>query len=455
LYRVADLLDADPRADLIYSDEDEIDGAECRLDPLFKPDWNPALILSHNYFGHLGFFRRSLVNEVGGFGVGFDGAEGYELLLRCLERTTPERIRHIPAILYHRRGDDAGKRLGDGEEKVWEAGRRAIAQHLNRLGIAGEVRCSLEGCYQVHYRMPNEDAPRVSIVIPTTGQLALIKNCVLSLDRLTTYRNYDINVTISAKHFAVGERKEFLESLQKQLALRVFVHDVEPFSYAEVNNRVAAQVSGTIICFMNDDIEVITPDWLDVMLARLLQEGVGAVGPKLYYPNDTIQHAGVILGSAGVADHPFRFLPRDQPGYAGRAVLEQDVSCVTGACLLIQREIFEGLNGFAQALEIAYNDVDLCLRLRKAGWRIVWTPCAEFYHHESVSVGRPDDPAREEKFAHEIRLMRQLWGSVLDNDPFYNPNLSLEPGRLFHLADPPRSARSTPQSQAGADKPRS
>ena len=171
---------------------------------------------------------------------------------------------------------------------------------------------------------------------------------------------------------------------------------------------------------------------------------------------DETPHAGVILGSAGVADHPFRFLPRGQPGYDGRAGLEQDLSCVTGACMLIRREVFDGVAGFSTAFEIAYNDVDLCLRVRQAGWRIVWTPCAEFYHHESVSVGRPESPERTEKFAHEIKLMRSLWGAVLDNDPFYSPNLSLEPGRLYQLADPPRSIRPgsaaapTPQDRAKA-----
>jgi hypothetical protein len=189
---------------------------------------------------------------------------------------------------------------------------------------------------------------------------------------------------------------------------------------------------------MNDDVEVISSGWLDALVSRVCLEGVGAAGPLMYYPNDTIQHGGVILGSGGVAEHAHRHFPRGAGGYFGRAALEQDLSCVTAGCMVVRRDVFEALGGFDEQFEVAYNDVDFCIRLRKAGWRIVWTPAAELYHHESASFGQHDGAGREDEFALEVAMMRKLWSLALDDDPSYNPNLSLDKGKLFCLAFPPR-----------------
>jgi GT2 family glycosyltransferase len=429
-----------PHVDLIYSDEDRIDVQGRRQDAYFKSDWNPALILSQNFFNHLGVYRRSLVQQVGGFRVGFEGSQAHDLVIRCADASAPERIRHIPRVLYHRHSIEGSTAAGiDATPYTWRAGVRAIKEHLERHGIAADVGRALTQFYQVDYQV-RAPLPQVSIVIPTTGNLKVFEPCIQSLFARTSYPDFEVLIAINKSHRAIQERGDYLDKLRMDPRVRILVHEVEPYSFAKVNNWAIQRAAGSVICLLNDDVEVIMPDWLEKLVMRLELERVGAVGPMLYYPDDTIQQAGVILGLGGVAAHAFNHLKRGTAGYHGRAALEQDLSCITAACMVMRRAVFEELNGFNEELAISFNDVDLCIRIRNAGWRIIWTPQVELYHHESASLGPPNSPERRAQFKREIALMRKMWGKILDNDPFYNLNLSLDTTN-FTLAFPPRQSR--------------
>jgi GT2 family glycosyltransferase len=430
-----------PNVDLIYSDEDKITESGKRYDPYFKPDWNPSLILSQNFFSHLGVYRRSLVNQVGGLRSGFEGSQDLDLVLRCAELTTPAHIRHIPRVLYHWRAS-AGSTAGgiDAKAYAWDAGARSISEHLKRQRIAGTVKRALTQYYQVEYVLGPRH-PKVSIIIPSTCKLELLVPCLKTLLMHTTYSQFEVLLVINEVCFSVPEQTAYLDSLKADPRVRVLAYDDQRFNYAHINNWAVRQASGSILCFLNDDIEVITEDWLEKIVARLDLPKAGAVGVMLYYPNDKIQHAGVILGLDGVAGHQLVGYSRGDRGYFGRAMLEQDLSCVTAACMGMRRELFDQLGGFDEKFVVAFNDVDLCIRIKQAGWRIIWTPTVEHYHYESASFGRHNSPERAPQFEREVNLMRSLWGAVLDNDPAYNPNLSLTNHPAYRLAFPPRVAK--------------
>ena len=431
-----------PEADIIYSDEDKLDGDGRRYDPYFKPDWNPALILSANYVCHLGTYRRSLVEQVGGFRAGFEGSQDHDLVLRCADASAPERIRHVPRVLYHWRaipGSTASAQAVDAKPYAWHAASAAIVEHLARHGIAGTIEPAFGIFYQVNYPPPAV-LPKIGILMPSACNLDLLVPCMESLFARTTYANFEVLLVVNAIRFDNAAQREYLESLKSNPKVRILVYEDRPYNFSWLNNWAESQCSGEVLCFMNDDIEVVTPDWLEKLLARLMLDKVGAVGPMLYYPDNRIQHAGVILGIGGAAGHGFIGLPRGSDGYFGRAGLEQDLSCVTAACMLMRRDAFKAVKGFNEDLSVAFNDVDLCIRLRRAGWRIVWTPQVELIHHESATLGRHDLPERQALFKREMKLMRDWWGDQLDNDPFYNPNLSLKNTRST-LGFPPRMSR--------------
>ena len=433
LYWVAKELDAYPDADLIFSDEDKIDRLANHSDPWFKPDWNPALMLSCDAFGRLGIFRSSMLERVGGFRPEFEGAEEHELVLRCARVSQIHRIRHISRVLYHRSADAGSRRPAVDN---YETGRRAIAEHLALQNIVAEVYHRRAG-YEIVYATPVPH-PRVSIVIATTGRLDLLEPCLKSLYELTSYDNWEVILLMDEHVRQSPEREAYRNDIGKRPNLRVVEYSHRPFNYSWVNNLGVAEASGDILCFLNDDTKVITIDWLDQLVARVSLPKVAAAGPKLYYPDGTIQHAGVILGLgvSGVAGHACHGLPRGSPGYFGRPYLERDVSSITAACMTIRADVFRMIGGFDEAMPLAYNDVDLCLRLRAAGWRIIWTPAVELMHQGSASLGRHDVGALAEQYTRDVALMRQRWQSALDADPFYNRNLSLE--REYKLAFPPR-----------------
>ncbi|WP_165364144.1 MULTISPECIES: glycosyltransferase [Rhodoplanes] len=432
LYWLVDALAQNPDADLVYADEDRIDAAGHRHDSHFKPDWNPALLLAHDYVGRPVLYRRTLIEVVGGFRSGLVEHADHDLLLRCSEHTTPSRIHHVPRVLCHRGAEEHGA------DPVWEIGARVVAEHLERRGITADVRPGPGGAYQVAYRS-RAPLPRVSIVMPSGCKLHLVEPCLRHLLERTTYPDYEVLLVVNEIRHWVPEQARFLATLRHDPRVRVLTYPDRPFNFSWINNWAMGQAEGSVVCLMNDDIEVTTPDWLERFVARLRLDGVGGVGPMLYYPNDTVQQAGVVLGLGGLAAHAFVGLPRGEAGYRGRAALEQDLSCVTAACLALRREVIDAVGGFDETLAIAFNDVDLCIRVREAGWRILWTPDVWFYHHESATIG-PHNADRQQDFDREARQVRERWAAVLSHDPAYNPNLSIT-SQHFAPAFPPRIAR--------------
>lgn len=433
LARVVLALDEHPSARLLYSDEDKIDEAGARFDPYFKPAWNPELLRSQNYVCHLCVIERALVDEVGGFRPGFEGSQDHDLVLRCAERLSDVEIAHIPHVLYHWRAI-AGSTARALSEKDYaaSAGVRAIQSHLDRVQAGARVEAAPGGHYRVRYPLP-QTLPRVSIVIPTRDRVDLLRTCVGSIRERTTYPNYEI--VIGDNGSAEPETRQYFEAREREGSIRVVDFD-RPFNYSAINNHVVRHTDGEVLVLLNNDIEVITPGWLEEMVSHCIRREVGAVGALLYYPNDSIQHAGVIVGIGGVAGHAYSHQPRGYPGQMNRARLAQNLSAVTAACLAIRRDVYDEVGGLDETLRVAFNDIDFCLRVRAAGYRNVWTPHAELYHHESASRGYEDSPEKLARFHHEIERMKSRWGDALLDDPAYNPNLTLT-GTPFTLA--PRS----------------
>jgi glycosyltransferase involved in cell wall biosynthesis len=435
LLRVAHELRAHPEARMVYSDEDKIDAAGRRYNPYFKPDWNPELFRSQNMFSHLGVYQRALLLEVGGFRKGFEGAQDYDLALRCIERIDPLRqVRHIPHVLYHWRAHAESTAQSAGAKPYAEiAGERALDEHFERIGLAARTESTPHG-YRTRLAAPAR-WPKVSLVIPTRDALGLVRQCIESIVALSTYPDYEILLVDNGS--TDPEALRYFAELREQPGFQV-LRDDGPFDYAALNNAAVAQARGELVALINNDIEVITPDWLEEMVALALQPDVGAVGAKLLYPDGTVQHAGVVLGIGGIAGHAHKHLPRAEGGYFNRAQLIQSFEAVTAACLVVRKAVYQQVGGLdADHLKISYNDIDFCLRLREAGYRNVWTPHAELYHHESATRPRDLDPAQRERAAREENHMKTRWAAVLDRDPAYNPNLSLA-SEDFALAWPPR-----------------
>lgn len=437
-----------PDAEILYCDEDKLNEQGRRYGALFKPDWNPAMIMAQNYVCHMSMYRRSLIERVGGFRVGFEGSQDLDLLLRCAELIDAKRIRHIPRVLYHWRADSGSTASEIGREAkpyTWEAGARAIQEHLDRRGVAASVKPVIGQYYQVEYA-PVQQLPKVTIVIPTALKMDFVPRCISSVLKATTYPNFDVIIMADESHVKNAAQRKFLDEIKADSRVRVLLYRDQPFNYARTNNRAVGLSSAPVICFLNDDVEVITRDWLEKLVARVLPDDIGAVGAMLYYPTDCIQHAGVILGLGGTAGHQFHNMPRGSAGYYGRGMLEQDLSCVTAACMVMRRDVFDSVGGFNERFAVAFNDVDLCIRVRQRGLRILWTPTVEMYHHESASLGKHNAPQRKALFQEEVRLMRGMWADVLDADPFFNPNLSLATP-YYTLAFPPRISKlPVPQS---------
>jgi GT2 family glycosyltransferase len=441
LHAVVAEINRRPDLDILYTDEDKIDAAGVRFDPYFKPDWNPALLLSQNYVCHFMVIRRSLVFEAGLMRLEATGSQDHDLLLRCAERTAPERIRHIPRVLYHWRAVRSSTAFESAVKPyAWEAGRRAIEDALARQGIRATVRPANRIHYQVEYDTTGVDET-VSIIMPSACKLELVEPCLRSLFARTTYRRWELLLLVNEIRWDDPDKRAFLDELGARRTVRIIRYTDRPFNFSALNNMGVAAATGDVVILMNDDIEVVTEDWMEQLLVRLHLPKVAMCGPALYYPNGTVQHAGVILGMGGVADHAHRFVPKGDGGSFGRAALEQDCSCLTAACVAMPRHVFREVGGFDETLAVAFNDVDLCLRVRQAGYRMLWTPAAEMTHHESATLGVHSSPERAAQFAAEVDYIRTKWGAELDREPFYNPNLSLESGRSYHLAFPPRAGR--------------
>lgn len=437
LQDMASAIAAHPGAALFYSDEDKIDEDGRRREPNFKPDWNRELLYGQNYLCHLTVVRRSLLDEVGLLRPGFEGSQDHDLVLRCAERLADEQIVHVPKVLYHWRAIEGSTALsGDAKRYAVDAGRRAVVESLARQGIEADVEMLHGGYLRVRRRLP-EPAPMVSLVIPTRDRCDLLRAAVESILRITDYPDFEIVVVDNQS--SEPDALAYLEVLGDCPKVRVLRYDA-PFNFSAICNFAVRQCRGELVALVNNDVEAIHPDWLAEMAARAIEPGVGAVGAMLYYPDDTIQHGGVIVGIGGVAGHVHMHQRRGYDGALGRSRLAQDMTAVTGACLLVRKSTYESVGGFDEDLVVAFNDIDFCLRLVRAGCRNVWTPWAELYHHESLSRGLEDTPEKQARFKCEVRFMQQRWGDALQRDPAYNPNLCLE-GQQFAIAFPPRECR--------------
>ncbi len=437
LYEAAVRLQGADRPELLYTDEDKFsEGQKEHFQPNLKPDYNPDLLRSNNYICHFLLFSRELLERAGGFDGSYDGAQDYDFILRCTEQARG--ICHIPRVLYHWRThaqSTADNPLS--KQYAYEAGRRAIAAHLERAGLDGEVFCKKDfGFYRVRYRVEGE--PLVSIIIPNKDETETLRKCLASIREKTEYRNYEI--IIVENNSETEEIFAFYKEIDRRDAIRVVYWDRE-FNYSAINNFGARHAKGSYFVFLNNDIEVIGGDWLDELLGHCQRPGTGAVGARLYYPDDTIQHAGIIVGIGGVGGSLFVGMKRSHSGYLHKESLQQDLSAVTAACMMVGREAFLSAGGFEEKLAVAFNDIDFCLRLREKGYLVVYDPYAELYHYESKTRGPEDTPRKVRRFQSEIEFMRTRWTSILKNgDPYYNRNFSLAKWNYSLRTDGRRSA---------------
>lgn len=426
-----------PDAALIYSDEDKIDDHGWRSNPHFKPDWNHTLALSQNYVCHLMMVRGNLVRDVGGFREGYEGAQDHDLLLRCAERLRPDQIRHVPHVLYHWRIHEKSTAKSMGSKPYAQLnGCKAIQEHLLRVGHRAVV--EPEGLfYRVTYQAP-ERWPKVSIIVPTRDKPKLLEKCLATVLPGTDYPDLELCIVDNGTQDTVA--LAWLDNAKRDPRVHV-LRDEQPFNYSALNNLAADATDGEVICLMNNDIEVTDQNWLKEMVLELLQSGVGIVGCRLYYPNRTLQHAGVIVGLNGTAGHVFRTQAHDDAHYMHRPMLTQELSAVTAACMVTRRDVFKELSGLDTGFAVAFNDIDYCLRARKAGWKVVYAPRAELIHHESASRGQDRTAEQKARLSAEKRLLLQRHRDFLEHDPAYNPNLTLD-GESASLAPRPRWAAS-------------
>ena len=421
LYEVADRI-CKTGAEIVYTDEDKVtsDLSE-RYQPNFKPDFNLDLLRSNNYICHLLVVKKTLVQEVGGQKKEFDGAQDHEFLFRCVEKA--KGIEHIPKVLYHWRVHKASTADNPLSKKyAYDAGKRAVTEHIRRCGEEAEVTDTLfPGFYRAKYQVTGE--PLVSIIIPNKDEKETLKKCLDSIKEKSTYRNYEI---IIVENNSTGQEIfDYYKEIDGRDGIRV-VYWKSGFNYSALNNFGFTFAKGDYNLCLNNDVTVITPDWLERMIGQCQRKEVGIVGVKLYYPDDTIQHAGVIIGIGGVAGAMFVGMARERSGYLRKAILQQDLSAVTAACMMVDRKAWEGAGGFNEDLAVAFNDIDFCLKVRREGYLVVYEPNVELYHYESKSRGYEDTPEKQKRFLSEINYMKAHWSEILTKgDPYYNENFSL------------------------------
>lgn len=436
LFTVAHYINQNPQAQILYSDEDKVSVDGVRFDPYLKGDFDPFLMYGHNMVSHLGVYRRDLVEKIGGFRLGLEGSQDYDLLLRAYEAAGPGSVFHIPHVLYHWRAIP-GSTAVSADQKSYAifAAQNAINGHFERLGMPlRSVDGIAPGLSAVKptrvFRTP------ISIIIPTRDGLDVLRPCIQSIQ---AFDHDDTEILIVDNGSEETATLNYLRSLEASGTARVIRWD-RPFNFSEINNIAAKEATGEILCFLNNDTEVLGPNWLARARALLALPDVGVVGARLLFPDTTLQHFGITLGMGAhkIAGTPHGGHANMDPGYLGKARLLQQFSAVTAACMFVKREVFEAVGGFDTDFSVAYNDVDLCIRIRQAGFKIVADPDVLLTHKESKTRGDDLDGAKAERLAREARLMRDRWADVLDNDPFYSPNHSLERSD-FALASPPRT----------------
>lgn len=427
-----------PEVKLIYSDEDKLNKEGVRTNPYFKCDFNPDLFLSQNMISHLGVYNRLIVNEIGGFREGYEGSQDYDMALRFIEKIKYSEIRHIPRVLYHWRmaeGSTASidKSVIDTKPYCLTSARQAVQDHLDRLSIkARVVEAPLMPAHnRTIYKLPY--CPLVSIIIITHNGYLLIKDLIKSIFEKTSYKNFEI-ILINRDSNDL-QTLEYLKLLNKHEKINVIDYNM-PFNYSKVVNFAVKFANGEVIAILNDDMIVVNNDWLRELVSHALRHEIGVVGAKLLYPDDTIQHAGVIIGLEGIAGHAHYHMSKDDPGYFGRANLLQNYSAVTGACMAIRKKLYEEAGGMDENLAVAYNDIDFCIKVMQLGYYNVYTPYASLYHYESKTRGYEDTVEKKIRFKKEMDYFKTKWGKIIEHDFAYSLNLSLKPGFLFSIPLP-------------------
>ena len=425
LYEIVKAIN-DTGADVVYTDEDKVsmDGRHY-FDPNFKPDFNLFRLRENNYICHIFVVKKSLTDETGLLRSEFDGAQDFDFILRCCEKA--QKITHIPKVLYHWRCHmDSTAADPSSKAYAYEAGRKAVREHYQRLGIDAKVEMTERpGWYRSHVKVQGN--PLISVIIPNKDHTDDLELCLFSMTRKSTYRNYEILIVENN-----SEKEETFEYYRKlpdrYPKARVLTWEKE-FNYSAINNFAAKEAKGEYLLFLNNDVEILTPDWMEEMLQNCQQENVAAVGAKLYYPDDTIQHAGVVLGLGGIAGHIMCRASKEDPGYFGRMISVQEISAVTAACMMVKKSDFDAVGGLDETFQVAFNDIDLCMKFRAAGKKIIFTPYAELYHYESKSRGLEDTPEKQFRFDKEVKRFQEKWAQQLEmGDPYYSPNLSVTEG---------------------------
>ena len=421
LFWIVNELNRDKNTDIVYTDEDKVSiyGDEY-YDPHFKPDFNLRMLESNNYICHIFVVRKTIIDEVGMLRSEYDGAQDYDMILRCIERA--RKVGHVDKVLYHWRNHPQST-AGSSQSKNYarEAGRKALVAYYDRKGIKASVEDTKEaGRYRTHFAI--EGNPKVSILIPNKDHINDLNNCVESIMAQTSYANYEI-IIIENNSEDEKTASGYQALTQKYKNVRLIKY-AGSFNYAAINNFAVKEASGEYLLFLNNDTKIINDNWLTELVQEAVDANVGIVGAKLYYPDDSIQHAGVVIGLGGVAGHLFCGLASSEKGYFYRPFTTQEVSAVSAACMLMKKEIFEEVNGFDEQFVVAYNDIDLCLRTREAGYRVIFTPYAEVYHYESKTRGQ-EVGVHAKRFIKERKLFAHKWKEFMKKgDPYYSKNLS-------------------------------
>lgn len=455
LYEVVNYINRFPNSEFLYSDEDKIDENNNRYDAYFKPDFSPDTLRCQNYICHFSIFKKELMEKLEGFRADYDGAQDYDIFLRMSEETKPENITHIPKILYHWRvhSQSTAQLNSNAKNYAFEAGVKAIEDHLKRIGLEGTVTNGcIDGIYRVDYKVKGN--PKVSIIIPNKDGKETLEVCINSVLEKTTYENYEIivlennsdskeiykyykellkNDKIKIANYNTGKFIESEEQCSLDYTNKNRIKVKPGFNYSAIINFGARMSEGEYVVQLNNDTELITPNWLEIMIGYCQREDVGAVGAKLYYPDETIQHAGIIVGLGGIAGNRFKSIPKNGHGYFAQESMIQNLSAVTGACLFAKKRIYEEVDYMNEDLAVAFNDVDFCLRIREKGYLVVYNPFVEFWHYESKSRGQENTPAKIKRFQGEISTFEQSWAEFLEKgDPYYNINLSLDT-EVYHM----------------------
>lgn len=421
LYYMVEELNKNNKLDLIYSDEDKLDTDGNYCDPYFKPDWSPDTFLSMNYICHFTMIRKKIIDQVGYFNSKYDGAQDYDLFLRVTEKTN--NIGHIPKILYHwRKSETSTAANNKNKDYAKNAGKLALEDALKRRNIKAEVLLDQRSpFYIIDYKFDKE--PKISIVIPTKDHKEILEKCIDSIINKTTYKNYEIIVVDN--NTTEMDAIEYLKLIEKNNKKVKVLHDNSEFNYSKINNDAIATLDTDYILLLNNDTEVITENWLNTMVGYASQKHVGCVGAKLIYPDETIQHGGVVLGLGGVASHVYIGADRNDLGYFGRLCVPYDYSANTAACLMISKKKYDEVGGLEEKLKVAYNDIDFNIKILKKGYYNVFLPQVELYHYESKSRGYDTTPEKKARFKQEEAFMYDKWKKEIENDKFYNKNFSL------------------------------